>query len=118
MVFTIVADLMPPERVRWLDAARHSEIRTVLTSTLLHQARRSELHLQRVQVEVTHGGAIVVLKLEAPTLEEAEAKAKLLVAATLRSHEQLAQWRIASCAVRLDRLRLEESFYTEAESDE
>lgn len=118
MVYAIVADLMPPERIRRLDAARHPEIWTALTSTLLQEARRAEVQLDRVQIEVTQGGAILVLKLQAATLEVAEAVARLLVAATLRNHEQLADWRIASCGVRFDRLRLEEGFHVQAERDD
>ena len=118
MVHTIVADLMPPEGVRRLDAARHPEIRTALTSTLLEQARRAQVQLDGVEIEVTQGGAILVLRLQAASLELAEAAARPLVAAALRNHRQLAGWRIASCGVPVDRLSLEQSFYPPAEPDD
>lgn len=118
MVHTIVADLMPPKGVRRLDAARHPEIRTALTSSLLEKARQAQVHLDRVEIEVTQGGAILILRLEAASLEAAEAVARPLVVATLRDHEQLAEWRVASCGVRFDRLSVEQSFYAQAEPDD
>lgn len=118
MVYSIVADLMLPGRVQRLDGAQRVEVRSALAWAVLHQARRSEIPLHRVDVEVTQGGAILVLELEAPTLEKAEAVAELLVAAMLRSHGQLSGWRIASCAARFDRLRLEEGLYSLTEDDD
>jgi hypothetical protein len=117
IVYTIVADLMLPERIQRLDGAQRVEVRTALAWAALHEARRSEIPLHGVEMEVTQGGAVVVLDFQAPTLEEAEAAAELLVAAMLRSHERLSGWRIASCAARFDRLRLEESFYSLTEDD-
>jgi hypothetical protein len=118
MVYTIVADLMLPERVQRLDGAQRTEVRSALARALLQQARQSQVRLRRVEMEVTQGGAILVLEVQAPTLEEAEAVAELLVAAMLRSDEQLSGWRIASCAARFDRLRLEESLYSLTEDDD
>lgn len=118
MVRTIVVDLMPPERVQRLDRAQRRELRSALAWALLHQARQSEIPLQRVDIEVTQGGAILALEIQAPALEEAEAIAELLVTTMLHSHERLSGWRIASCAARFDRLRLEEGLYLLTEDDD
>jgi hypothetical protein len=118
IVHTIVVDLMPPEHVQRLDSAHRMEVRSALAWAVLHQARGSEIPLRRVDMEVTQGGAILALEIQAPTLEEAEAVVELLVAAVLHSHEKLSGWRIASCAARFDRLRLEESLYSLTEDDD
>jgi hypothetical protein len=116
MSYTIVIDLAVPTVSARLDAMQRAGLKTLLWRAISITAAQLHGTATPVVVEVSPAGAVVVVEVESPTLERAEAAARRVVEFTLESVAELSGWQVLSSEVRFDRFSFEGDITTDGES--